>query len=165
MKIQTILRAQDVTRWNIVHTVRKQSLAEHLFNTAALASYICHKMGRLDLVAEAVSYALLHDIDEVITGDIPSPTKAKARSKGVDLNAILATEPPMEPRPEVVRIVKAADLLDNLWYIENYGHGRHANEVKLRMHATLYKGWHSDATEFAAAREVYHELTHGEVEI
>ena len=29
---------------------------------------------------------LVHDLDEVITGDIPTPTKMRAKAQGVDLN-------------------------------------------------------------------------------
>lgn len=165
MKIQTKLRAQDVTRWNIVTTVRKQSLAEHLFNTAILVEEICDKMG-ISAVS-AMHYALYHDMEEIITGDIPSPTKKRAKEAGVDLNSLLAStmDGPTSPRaypPSAKEAVKAADLLENLWYIEQYGHGRHANEVKLRLHAELVAG---EGPEYEAAREVYHDLTHGVIVI
>lgn len=165
MNIQTVLRAQDVTRWNIVHTVRKQSLAEHLFNTAMIARRICEIMNVPVLTFDRVmNYALKHDLDEIITGDIPSPTKKRAMEAGVDLNSLLQIDELTAPA-EVMRIVKAADLLENLWYIEQYGHGRHAKEVMARLHAELFKGWASEGTEFTAARQVYHDLTHGEITI
>lgn len=75
-----------------------------------------------------IKYALEHDLDEILTGDIPSPTKRRASSLGLDLKRLEYKGQNTPNHPQVILIVKAADLIENLWFIREHGVGRHANE-------------------------------------
>lgn len=62
-------------RWAIVRTIRTQSVAEHSYMVAMYTLRILAMYNKQELQAEALEYALTHDLDEVITGDIPNPVK------------------------------------------------------------------------------------------
>src|SRR5690606_20843295 len=67
------LRASDVVRWQIVRVLKGQSVAEHSFNVALIALELADRL-KVDR-GEVLHYAILHDLPEVLTGDIPTPTK------------------------------------------------------------------------------------------
>ena len=131
LKIQDILRAQDIKRWTIVRTVRNQSVAEHTFNVVMIARAIA-ALAKID-DDEIIKFALEHDLDEILTGDIPSPTKKRARSIGVDLNKLESKGKHAMPGPEVRAVVKAADMIENLWFLVENGVGRHAHEESVLL--------------------------------
>lgn len=125
MNIQDVLRAQGVKRWHIVETVRQQSIAEHQWNVAMITREICKRMhwpteNTLFLIAKAC----MHDIDEVIEGDMPSPSKDGPKSYSDDRGGA---------------IVKVADLIEAWWFINEFGVGRHAQQVKGDCHTRLMK--------------------------
>jgi 5'-deoxynucleotidase YfbR-like HD superfamily hydrolase len=69
-----------VPRWVILRRQRQQYLAEHSYFVAIYAQQLCSLIG-YDEGYEVLWYALLHDIDETITGDIPGPIKRAAFDK------------------------------------------------------------------------------------
>lgn len=104
-------------RWHIVQTAREQSLAEHSFNVAQIALSVLRAIGPAEGWEGRVALAALdHDIDEVITGDAPTPSKGK---KAYDFSG------PMTPE----KIVKIADIIEAYIFIREYGLGRHAEAV------------------------------------
>lgn len=135
LNIQDILRASDIIRWSTVRTIRKQSLAEHTFNVVMITRSICKLCGVDDAIA--IKIALEHDLGEIMTGDIVSPTKARMREYGFDPNSV-------EPRGKnhsrdtvlgnagtevsLHAIVKAADYIEALWFIRENAYGRYAEE-------------------------------------
>lgn len=74
----------NIYRWAVVPTIRRQSVAEHSFFVACLVSHLCRETGIEKAVGvtrdELVQAALFHDLDEVITGDIPGPTYRVVKS-------------------------------------------------------------------------------------
>jgi hypothetical protein len=65
-----------VPRWTITHTIRKQSVAEHCFQTARYVRWLGDQLALpKEVIEEATIMALYHDDFEVVTGDIPSPAK------------------------------------------------------------------------------------------
>lgn len=133
-----ILRASHVSRWNIVNVSRHQSVAEHTFNVCMIARRLCKE---LDLDDEEITKAALeHDLDEVIFGDLPSPIKAELMTKGVDINSIVGHKMrDLCSRDEV--ILKVADLLDAILFLQDHAIGTHAagvlSEVKERLDGYL----------------------------
>lgn len=69
-----------VPRWVILRRHRQQYLAEHSYFVAIYAQQVARLIEYQDLY-EVVWFALLHDIDETITGDIPGPIKRAAFDK------------------------------------------------------------------------------------
>jgi hypothetical protein len=132
MKINDMLRAQYVKRFHIVHTIKHQSIAEHSFNVAMIAREISIRFGYSEAAINmAVLDGIYHDLDEVITGDIPTPTKERAKAQGVDLNDNGISTPYRWDSIKAIReVVKAADYIEAAWFLGENGVGRHADSVK-----------------------------------
>lgn len=138
MRIHELLRAQDVKRWGIVRMAKQQTLAEHSFNVAMIARAFAKV---LDVNDEQITKAALcHDLDEIKTGDIPTPFKDAAREQGVELNDIYqhATGRTLSMRDE--KIIKLADIVEAAWFCHEYGMGNHAENVfaELDKKAAMY---------------------------
>lgn len=70
-----------VPRWAIVRTVRPQSVATHSFFVTAYVNDLCLELDvPMKTHLAAMQYAVCHDWDEVLTGDIPGPHKHKLLS-------------------------------------------------------------------------------------
>lgn len=123
LNIQDILRAQDIARWTIVNISRPQSLAEHTFNVVAIARAIATYAGVED--TNIIKYALDHDLDEIITGDIPTPAKETMKIRdqyaGKSKDACSQKE---------IAIVMIADLIEAVNYLNVHALGRHAVQVQ-----------------------------------
>lgn len=162
MKIQDILLASNVKRWGIVSTIRVQSVAEHAFNVTMIARAIAKQVDIED-DCNIIKYALDHDLDEIFTGDIPTPAKERLGLK-TDYNgnsyARCSTEEAM--------IVKLADVIDALQFLIDNQVGRHAHQVadylmdKYDQLCLLYESSHPKIV--AASHYVINEITAGEYE-
>lgn len=72
--------AAEVKRWHIVQTLREQNIAEHQWLVAVIAAELAERSGihafrAMNVRHDLVMHALNHDIDEVMTGDAPTPAK------------------------------------------------------------------------------------------
>ena len=131
MKINDILRASGVTRWHIVRTVRPQSLAEHTFDVTMIARAIAKIAGYDD--AEIIKAALLHDLDEIVMGDIPTPTKERARENGWELNDLYKSITGREITQDEALVVHLADKMADLHWLWLHALGPHSNGVYEKM--------------------------------
>lgn len=122
LKLRDILRAQNVKRWIIVNTSRNQSLADHTFNVIAITRELCRKLGVED--ANCIKYAFDHDLDEILTGDIPTPAK-----KRLGIDSGYSGKSKNECSDFEVAIVKMADVIEAILFVEENGVGQHASEV------------------------------------
>lgn len=70
-------RLSTVPRWNIVRTIRQQNVAEHSFNVALIADWLCDTYFPLSESEKlaVIRNALLHDKSEGFSGDVASPAK------------------------------------------------------------------------------------------
>lgn len=70
-----------VPRWTITRNIRSRNVAEHSFFVALWALRIA-EYAEMELKEQLylVRLALVHDVEEVITGDIPSPFKSALNS-------------------------------------------------------------------------------------
>jgi len=126
LNLREKLRANTVKRWHIINTSRQQSVAEHSFNMCLFIEEICLLCDRLDLLPEAIQYAIHHDIPEVVLGDIPSSIKMLYAIN--DKSASFKLDPLSIP-PEnklTSEIVKLADLLDAVVFLQLYGVDRYS---------------------------------------
>jgi len=102
------LRAHLIPRWCVVKTTRNQSVAEHSYNVAVIARKLCKMLGLNEAETNAnIAEALLHDSDEVYTGDIPSPAKIHV---AVDGDSVTTTKNP---------IIKLADYIEAFVFIRD----------------------------------------------
>lgn len=115
LKINDILRAQYVKRWHICATLTSQSLAEHTFNTVMIARAIAKEVKEDDY--EIIKGALLHDLDEIVNGDIPSTTKRRFNESGIDLSIAYARHTGRKLTRRQVQIVKNADFIEAIWFM------------------------------------------------
>lgn len=147
------LRAAHVRRWHIVQVHREQTLAEHLFCVAAISgdlavrmawSGILHHSDRLQLL----NWALWHDLLEVRTGDIPTPFKRALRDANGE-NAIEKAEDMVDSETgglrrlvvntEIEMIVKLADSIEAIRFLNDNGIGSHAKQVLDGLYDVLFE--------------------------
>lgn len=132
--------AQYVKRWSMLSTTADSTVASHSFNVAILAMAIHRKMMNTIPISiyELCYYAVLHDIEEVYTGDIPTPTKVKMRELGFDPNEMSDCPcPEVQPTGMIRDIIKIADLIDNWFWIKNNGTGGRSFAVANEVHGRL----------------------------
>lgn len=141
--IDRALDAQHVKRWSLVATTAESNVASHSFNVAVIAMAIRKRMfNTIHFTnAEVCYYALLHDIDEVFTGDLPTPTKMAIRAQGVEPNELFDGQGEKPIPPHIKLIIKIADLIDNYIFISQHGAGTRAagaaSEVRGRLDEAL----------------------------
>ena len=73
-----------VPRWAIIRNTRPQSVAEHSYFVALYVRRLAEIAG-IPVTLQLVNTALDHDLDEVHSGDIPSPYKATLKQLGYAL--------------------------------------------------------------------------------
>ena len=137
------LRACHVRRWHIVQVAREQTLAEHSFAVAVIAGSLAaairwpglqHHSQQLQLL----QWSLSHDLIEVRTGDMPTPFKRcleQAGGPGIVEKAedIMDRDHSGAYRSvrgtEVEMIVKLADQIEAIFFLQDNGLGQHALQV------------------------------------
>lgn len=103
-------RLSIVPRWSIIPTIRQQNVAEHSFQVAVLTKYLLkfHEDATDNhFTREALSYALEHDEEEAVKGDMPGGPVIKRDFKA------LTSE-----RGQVWAVVKMADMLEAMIFLE-----------------------------------------------
>ena len=72
-------RMRYIERWSLMRSSVKENLMEHSFETAMLTHILCEIGNRIFNkhydTKTAVLVAMYHDVNEVITGDMPTPVK------------------------------------------------------------------------------------------
>lgn len=169
LPIQDILKAGTVNRWNIVSTIRPQTLAEHLFNVSVIAGAISQEIGSVP-VTTTVYFGIVHDIEEVILGDLPTPTKQRLREAGVNWGKIQDKVVPRSARvsdiDQVALVIKCADMMESLWFITTYGIGSHAEQVKERLDKDTWEFINKQHPKLIGACEkVWYDMVEGEIVI
>jgi 5'-deoxynucleotidase YfbR-like HD superfamily hydrolase len=105
-------RLSVVPRWTILHTIQKQSVAEHCFNVERIALTIAEEWFNITdkLILFSISQlALHHDDEEALTGDIPATAKKYIK---VDMLPMYTNY-----TSEDYDIVKLADLMEAWWFL------------------------------------------------
>lgn len=124
--LEAVMRLQSVKRWHMIETIRTQTLAEHSANVAMLAALIAHTapIEYFSSPGDISIMALVHDMPEAFTGDIPSHSKKHV--SGVDsleksvMPKQLARIAPTPSSNDAV-LLKLCDLADGIRFIRIQG--------------------------------------------
>jgi hypothetical protein len=123
--IESVMRLQAVKRWHMIDTTRTQNLAEHSANVAVLAAMIAYTSPNFwfDSHGAVAMAALVHDIAEAFTGDIPSHTKKHL--SGID-NLERSVVHPIFKLGAVINdhskaLIKLCDLADGIRFVRLHG--------------------------------------------
>ena len=150
------LRALDIIRWNMVPTQRQQSLAEHTFMVAMIAEQIANELGLSSSPHRVIKMALYHDLEEVMTGDIPAPTKQKLKSEFGSMTQIFNSLGYWDEGATLcdIAVVKAADYIADMIFLKRYGHTPYADLVlnRLAVKFTEFLSTASDSVHDAALK-------------
>lgn len=123
--LRNMINLSFVQRWIIVPMLRRDSVAEHSYRVAAIAEFLADRLEqhddhktKLDRL-RLLRLALRHDLDEVLSGDIPTPCKRYI--DGFSIKTMVAgTIIDSGGSPES-HIVKTADYLDTLMSLRLFG--------------------------------------------
>ena len=74
-----IFRQKFIKRWGLMRNITEETLSEHSYEVAVLTHALCiigkTYFGRNYDTEKAIAVALYHDVQEVYTGDMPTPAK------------------------------------------------------------------------------------------
>lgn len=118
--------ASVVGRWSTTPAISRQSIADHSFYVALYTDHMCDMLRLPDGIRyDALHWALIHDMPETVTSDIPGPVK-RTITNVMNLNSVEGTifqeleYPNSAPLFDQSRkIVKAANLIDEVFYLHS----------------------------------------------
>ncbi|MBR2634679.1 MAG: 5'-deoxynucleotidase [Clostridia bacterium] len=74
-----LFQMKNINRWGLMYNTRNENLSEHSMECAVLAHALAlignHHFGKRWDANRLLSAALFHDMNEVLTGDLPTPIK------------------------------------------------------------------------------------------
>lgn len=151
-----------VPRWSVLRRVTSQTVAEHSFYVATYAAHLADLVGWNGDRGALLRAALAHDLPEAATGDIPGPAKRllldEWHSNRVEHCYVQSRFPHDEDAwiasktdPEIKALVKAADILDEIMFLQteaqlgnkNVGHADNPTTPMGNSITRLRKWWSS----------------------
>lgn len=127
--IDVLTDCNYVKRWSMVGTDKESTVASHSFDVAIISMDIRSRMFNVPGIDEKTVcyFALIHDVKESYTGDIPTPTKKGMKIAGFDPDHYSDDHiDEAVPTDKVQAIIKAADLISNYIFISTHGIGTRA---------------------------------------
>lgn len=129
--LEAVMRLHSVKRWHMIDTTRQQTLAEHSANVAMLMYLLMPVFPEGAITERNVLDALVHDIAESFTGDVPTHTKAHLFGLSDLEDSVIPAEFVTDVPGDVKLIIKLCDLADGIRFIRLHGvdvTARHARE-------------------------------------
>lgn len=112
--LQKLFTLSNVPRWAIIDKFRSQTVGEHTFRVSAIVLILVREFDRRGLYvskSKALELAIVHDIEEAWSGDLPTPFK---KLKNLQ-------ESTFKPDTNESFLVKLADLLEASIFLDRYG--------------------------------------------
>lgn len=132
-----VASTSSVRRYHLLSTSKDQDLAAHQYRVTLFAVKILYKLA--DMIPDktgyllakemaVLQYGLVHDIDEIYSGDVPSVTKIAVGRVNFEVVGRMFWEkrgvPELKPDRVVKNVVKVADILDGyIFAFANVGKG------------------------------------------
>jgi 5'-deoxynucleotidase YfbR-like HD superfamily hydrolase len=156
LNIQDIYRASNIKRWQIVKNSFEQDIAQHSFNVAHIARELLIRIFKKsgpyttndDFLFDVwmryvIEWALIHDLSEIFTGDVPTPLKEDIILNHDDWESSTVIKfkklIPPKIKNRVITIVKIADLLCANKFILFNGLGYHSAYITQDIEKRLLK--------------------------
>lgn len=122
---RSIRDAEIIERWGIVRAHRRGTMGAHSHRVVIYADQIAEFIDWRGDKGALLRYAAWHDMDEVVTGDMPGPVKRRlidptklAIFTKTQMTRLFPSLAWLCPGDEVAAIVKVADCLDEvLWLV------------------------------------------------
>lgn len=127
--VSEALRLSNIKRWGIIEMSREQSVAEHSYNVSLISLCVVnhikggqweHDSEIRNLRADTLEWAVVHDLPEVVTGDIPTPMKDHI---SMDYSQIFPIYSQMYSElftSTAMVIVRLADLIDARQFAQKF---------------------------------------------
>lgn len=122
--LEAVMRLQSVKRWHMIESTRIQTLAEHSANVAMLTYVVTKTCADMFFgpAENASAQALIHDVSEAFTGDIPTHTKRYLNSRLTDFeDQVTPTVFQCAVPVEVRQLIKICDLADGIRFVRLHG--------------------------------------------
>jgi 5'-deoxynucleotidase len=135
-----LYRLGTTHRWQVVHTSRLQTVAEHSYHVTVLALRIAQVIGMTtEEQLDVMRYALIHDAEEAWTGDVPSPVKRWLDKAKVPLERLLGPwYRHAKPMWSVTRgVVKVADIAESVKFLSMFSDTKHGRYVQNQLADTM----------------------------
>lgn len=119
-----VMRLSSIERWGVVEMSKVQSVAEHSYNVSVISIALAEAIDVTPAeMASIAHWALVHDLPEVVTGDIPSNVKQQEKDIFALLEARLfpsITVLKKEMDENILKIVKVADYVDAIQFAQKF---------------------------------------------
>lgn len=110
-------RLSYVPRWVIVPMDRPQTVSDHSFRVALISAALVEgKNWSTGQIGTLMYEALLHDADEILTGDVPATAK---------YGMVAVTKRYRGPDNLLGFVIKVADTVEAMTWFKMYGAGGH----------------------------------------
>ena len=146
VRFYDMMRAGHVKRWHLVNVAHNQSVAEHAWLVTVigmhLARWLAPQGGTIfDDVTEEYRFVcalMMHDMPEVKTGDIPTPSKHMVQAVSGDPGLFEKIDHLLMPHipfsggslpPALGHVLVLADRIEAAHWIRENGLGRHSEIV------------------------------------
>lgn len=147
IRLEQALRTSETARFHTVPLARVQSVGEHVYNVTHIAMYIAAVIEKAHpdippIDRGHIAYAgMFHDIEEGITGDLPTPLKRATNIRNEIAGLLYAKGgiPGGVPDHRVGAILKMADLVDAIRTLNFYGMTPHADRIEKELRSRLHE--------------------------
>ena len=160
----TFLRASHISRWGIVHTTSRQNIAEHMYRVWVLVREWGPSI-RLPINEQVLAeeWALIHDLPEIRTGDMPTPHKTpevKAWLNQLESDIFPPLDEVHKMEDVTAAFCKFCDTAESILYLKINGTGQHAIDVRELLAEQMWDRLHKspiDAVSQAALHGLFND--------